>query len=322
MNVRITFQDGTLTIDGLGKGHQGGGGGDSPVGGGGGDSPVGGDPGGKGGGCCGGLVLGPIVIPMGSQNSATGGGGGDSPVGGGGGDSPVGGGPGGNSGCCCPTVIGPIVFTGCNSGNQTTGPTPNVRPVNIKTVFPPVIKPQTGPPPPFELETQQEAQWCWAAVAVSVNNFLDQPGTWTQTALASQVLNLVCSAVPNPEDPCDQAFTLHGPLAATGNLFNPGGAKFDQFVQFADLQAYWAAVPYPICVRIAWDDGSDRAHFIALAGTTALVEGQQLVTVFDPSPTGFGPAQWDYDVLQSHYQGPPMTTGPKGHWTDTYFVQP
>jgi Papain-like cysteine protease AvrRpt2 len=312
MNVQLRNRNGTLTISLGGQPALNGGTGGSS-----GDSDVGGTRGtsvGGAGSCCGALILGPIIIPASSGD----------------GDVGTGSSTGSGGGCCCPTVIGPIVFTGCCSNSTSTANTPPtpLTPVNIAEVMPATrgAKSPAGAAT-FEMQPQQEAQWCWAAVAVSVNDFLNAPRTWTQSKLAAKALNRTCSSVPNPEDPCDRAFSLDTALKATGNLLSPNGAQFDRFVNFADLQTYWAAVPYPVCARIVWDDGSGNAHFIALTGYTELANGQKLVTVHDPSPTAFAPTVWDYDLLKANYQGPsdpqdPGAVSPKGHWHDSYFVQP
>src|SRR5438477_274758 len=123
------------------------------------------------------------------------------------------------------------------------------------------------------------ADWWWAAVAVSINEFLDTAGAWTQATLASSVLQKGCSALPNPGDPCDCVFSLDGALKVTGNLREPKGAYFNQFLNFTDLATYWHSSSFPVCARIVWDDGSGHAHFIALTDCIQLIGGQRLVTV-------------------------------------------
>jgi hypothetical protein len=359
VNVQIRYQNGCLTISLGQESASGGNPANDPVGSGYASNAVTGgnpanDPVGSGGsecGCCGGLVVGPIIIPS-HQGVASGGNPANDPVGSGsparaavGGNpanDPVGSG-GSNCGCCGPTVIGPIVFTGgCPGSTAPTSQATPLTPVNIGKIIPDLITPGKMIPgiQPFELkplnlavfsmQTQAELQWCWAAVAVSVNDFLDPvpPGAnpaWTQPTLAAKILPHTCTANPSPNDPCDVSWSLDSALMALGNLFQPGGALFNQFVKFADLQAYWAQLQFPICARIVWQDGSGNAHFIALTEAVQFSNGQQLVTVHDPAPTAFGPAQWDYDALRFSYQSPPyspLTGQPQGVWNDTYFVQP
>ncbi len=312
MSVNIRYQNGTLTID---FGDQ---------------SQTGTDLG-TGTTSRGPLVLGPIIIPLGSD--ATGSGPGSSPIGGdpgdgddepGPGSSTVGGGPGSSgiggdtggqtTGCGCPTVIGPIVFT----GGSATASQPTLKFVNMAGVTP-TVGTNITPSGVFDMQAQEEGMWCWAAVAVSVNNFLGTPNTWTQRKLVSQILGRDCSADTNPASPCNSPFNLEGPLARVGNLFDPNGAQFDRIARFSDLQDYWARFPLPVCLRIVWHDGSGQAHFIALTGATRLADGTQLLMVNDPAPHGFGPAQWDYDQLRLNYGSPGSES--IGQWNDTYFVQ-
>ena len=340
MDVQVRYQNGTLTISLGGQSTagfaSGGTPGSSPPGGTPGSSPPGGSTSGGGSGCCGGLVLGPIVIPMAGYGSVSGGTPGTSPPGGTPGTSPPGGTPGTSPpgggtasqsiGCCCPTVIGPIVFTDCcsSTASESAGPPSIIDIDSVLSQAPLHIVPPTGL---FEMQTQQEIEWCWSAVTVSVNNFLDTPDVWTQTKLASKVLRKTCSLAPSFNDPCNQEFALDISLTAIGNL-QPDGAFFDAIVAFKDLETYWNKLPIPICARIVWDDGSGNAHFIALGGYTLGANGEQNVLVYDPAPGGYGgPTTWDYDLLKSSYQCPPdpqnpLTVMPSGHWNDSYFVQP
>jgi hypothetical protein len=360
MKVQIRYQNGCLTINiggqspansssggNPGNDPVGGNPGNDPVGGNPGNDPVGGNPGndpvggggGGGAGGCGGLILGPIVVPIGSSGSASGGNPGNDPVGGNPGNDPIGGNPGndpvgGNGGSggsgggySGPIVIGPIVFTNCGNGGASSSPNSGpslLQPVNMNTL--PAARQGVPSETPFLMQPQEEDQWCWNAVAVSVNNFLDfaDPATWDQATLAAKVLPFQCSLAPNPNDPCDKAWPLDSALTATGNLLQ---TDLNQYVKFADLQAFWANNPLPVCVRVVWTDGSGNAHFVALTECILFSSGQQLVMVNDPSPAALGPAKWDYDVFRLSYQSPPNlqapgTVQPKGFWNDTYFVQP
>jgi hypothetical protein len=320
MNVQVSYQNGALRIsfEGGGANSDGGNAGNGPIGG-----------GSQNAGPCGGaLIVGPIVIPAATQSLSTGGNAGNGPIGGNAGNGPIGGGEGAGSSCCCPTVIGPIVFTdGCSSSSstQTSAPPSNLNISNVLAQAPPHLNPRTLTAI-FEVPPQQEAQWCWSAVTVAVKDFVDNVAL-TQTDLAARALRTTCSLEPNPDDPCNQPYSLNKSLTAVGNL-QPDGAYFNSIVAFADLQTYWNQFPLPICARIVWDDGSGTAHFIAISGYKEVAGGQQLVLVHDPAPGAYGgPILWDYDLLKSSYQCPPdpnfpTIATPSGHWNDSYFVQP
>jgi hypothetical protein len=173
----------------------------------------------------------------------------------------------------------------------------------------------------FTMEIQQETYWCWAAVAVSMNSFLNPPAfaapAWTQFTLANQLMQRL--GIPSPDcinNPgsrvCNQPEPLDLALTITGNL-RPGGALFCQHLTFDCLQS-WIDAQLPVGARIKWRGVNAGAHFIALDGYRVTGSGRQLVHVQDPSPTANGsPGFWDYDALVEDYDQ-------AGTWDDTYLV--
>ena len=166
----------------------------------------------------------------------------------------------------------------------------------------------------FTMQAQQETEWCWAAVAVSVHQFLDAAaaGAWTQATLATPVLNLehaippgtVCSRNP---DRCNLPARLDDALSVIGNL-GPSGFLQDEHLTFESLQD-WIDHQLPVCARIVWFQGG--AHFIALDGYRILSSGAQQVHVQDPL---YGPSLQLYNDLVSDYP-------PGGSWNDTYLLK-
>ncbi len=166
----------------------------------------------------------------------------------------------------------------------------------------------------FTMQAQQENEWCWAAVAVSLHEFLNpaSAATWSQATLATPVLTLeraIASGVNCAETPdvCNLPARLDDALSILGNL---GAAGFLQgeHLTFESLQE-WIDDQLPVCARIVWFSGG--AHFIALDGYRVLSSGQQQVHVEDPL---YGPSLQNYDDLVSDYP-------PGGSWQDTYLVQ-
>jgi hypothetical protein len=313
--------------------------GGNPPGGGGGHTGGGGPEGGSAGGCCGPVVIGPIVVDGSSLQSGMqdqngkggnppGGGGGhtggNSPSGhtggnppGGGGGHTGGGGPhsGSGSGCCCPVVIGPIVIGGCSSG-QGVATWAGSQAVSIN---PPLQTESKAATQPFVMQTQQATNWCWAAVAVSVNDFFGSPvgvfagPAWTQSSLANKQLGITsspgCAQTPVPT-PCNQPEALDVALNITKNLM-PDGAKFNQHLTFESIQN-WVTAQLPLGARITWYGGG--AHFIALDGCKLMSSGERMVHVQDPSFSSTSPpGLWDYDALVESYLE-------EGYWSDTYLV--
>jgi hypothetical protein len=300
--------------------------------------------------CCCPVVIGPIVIsgdvfangggseggsgknfgtgPGGSgENFGTGPGGSGANFGTGPGGSGknFGTGPGGSgsaTGCRGPVIIGPIVISGCCSGQDpassdgsdgdTTSTSVTVNPPG-QVVFPNMAR-------PFIMQTQQESFWCWAAVAVSVNDFLASPKpgvgtTWTQPTLATELLKgqgvatANCSETPGSET-CNQPETLDAALAITGNLM-ADGALPRQHLTFECIQN-WVNAQIPVAARIKWR--GNGAHFVVLDGCKVLSTGQQMVHVQDPaSTTVTSPGFWDYDAFVENYEE-------AGFWVDTYLL--
>jgi hypothetical protein len=329
--------------------------GGNPPGGGGGHTGGGGPKNESGTACCGPVVIGPIVIDGSSLQSGMqgqngkggnppGGGGGHTggnPPGGGGGHTggnlPGGGGghtggnpPGGGgghtggggphsasgSGCCCPVVIGPIVISGCSSGQGASWA--GYIGSQAVSINPPLQAESKAVTQPFVMQTQEATNWCWAAVAVSVNDFFNPPNAlagppWTQSTLANKLLGITsspgCDQTPVPT-PCNKPEALDVALTITQNLM-PDGARFNQHLTFDSIQK-WVAAQLPLGARITWFGGG--AHFIALDGCKLMSSGQRMVHVQDPSFSSTSPpGLWDYDALVESYLE-------EGYWSDTYLM--
>ena len=227
----------------------------------------------------------------------------------------TGGGASGN-GCCAPVVIGPIVITDCCSGQGAQSGASGYTGSRAVTVNPPLQPEKPSPGGTFIMQTQEVSNWCWAAVAVSMNDFLDPPTplaapTWTQRTLANELLGIAapgCIAAPAIRR-CNKPEALDKALTITENLM-PDGYLSNQHLTFESIQA-WVNVQFPIGLRITWRGSG--AHFIVAVGFKAPPSGQQIVHVQDPSPYG-SPGVWDYDELVNNYDD-------AGFWSDTYLVQ-
>lgn len=215
-----------------------------------------------------------------------------------------------------PVVIGPIVIT--NGSGQAWGAAapPSAQVLSLSAPAGITSTPRAAI---FDMQSQAESEWCWAAVAVSMNNYLDPnppaaPDTWTQQSLASEVLALEmqwsppvdCTADPNQM--CDQPARLDMALGVTGNL-RAGGARFNRYLDFASIKS-WLDEELPIGARIVWPAGG--AHFVAFSGYQEFADGEQFVMVQDPLyQSGFH----DYRYLLGEY-----IYG--GSWQDTYLTTP
>jgi hypothetical protein len=167
----------------------------------------------------------------------------------------------------------------------------------------------------MNIEKQRQTQWCWAAVAVSIHNFLQtSPGTWTQETLATAVLQSKgvikttdnCSLTPGK---CNKPTSLSAALTVTGNLQN---ALPDQIFSF-DAIKNWLNARLPVPARIVWY-GSGKGHFIVIDGIQVLQSGRQQVFVKDSDPNHYGTGLYDYDDLVDRYRN-------AGYWQDSYEVK-
>ena len=168
--------------------------------------------------------------------------------------------------------------------------------------------------PDFVMQQQREDQWCWAAVAVSVHQYLDPlaASAWTQESLATKVLtktSMISAAIDCSKTPgqCNLPARLEDALTAVGNLSATGAVagilSFENLTQWIDKQL-------PVCARIVWFTGA--GHFVALTGYRTFSSGAQQVYVQDPF---YGPSYQLYEDFVNDYP-------PGGSWQDTYLVQP
>ncbi len=155
-------------------------------------------------------------------------------------------------------------------------------------------------PSQFQIESQTESEWCWAAVAVSIEKYFNPRSTLTQCQVARRVIAEDCCNGPAE---CNDAETLIQALQGLNRWKRTldGAATFQQVKQELDARR-------PVCARIAWPDGYH--HFVILVGYEVLQSGARHLQVADP----WNPSSTvDFDEFKSAYCG-------DGTWVDTYFV--
>ncbi|MGH7439783.1 MAG: C39 family peptidase [Polyangiaceae bacterium] len=152
----------------------------------------------------------------------------------------------------------------------------------------------------FEMDPQQQTNWCWAAVSTSTASFYDSTNAWSQCKLACDQLNMGTCCSNGGSGACDQPWYLDKALARVGHFQSMSGGA----ATFATVQATIDAGK-PLGVRIAWASGG--AHFVAVRG---YVNDQQMLDVEDPF---YGPSQIPYATFVSTYLG-------SGSWTHSYFT--
>jgi hypothetical protein len=156
-------------------------------------------------------------------------------------------------------------------------------------------------PDQFQIETQEKSEWCWAAVAVSIDKYFDSKSPLKQCDIAKRVLgNDKCC---NGGDDCNKAMTLIGALNSIKRLSSTLTSPLSFELVRRELDA-----GRPVCARIKWNGGG--AHFVVITGYEILPSGARHVDVADPhSPD----TTVDYDDLRNAYYG-------DGTWVDTYLV--
>jgi hypothetical protein len=153
----------------------------------------------------------------------------------------------------------------------------------------------------FQIETQEKSEWCWAAVAVSIDKYFNSKSTLTQCEVANRVLGgeNCCKSNGN----CNQPETLIDALNSVKRLSSTLTGPLSFELVRGELDA-----GRPVCARIKWSGGG--AHFVVITGYQLLTSGARHLEVVDP----FNPnSTIDYDDLCNAYYG-------DGTWADTYLV--
>jgi Papain-like cysteine protease AvrRpt2 len=145
----------------------------------------------------------------------------------------------------------------------------------------------------FAVQHQQQTQWCWAAVSVSIDDYYRKPNRWTQCKMVCSELDLEECCANGGSQACNRAWYLEKALERAGI--------------FAGLEPVPTPTPglppsaagdieggKPVGLRIAWD--KERGHVIALEGFRA--DGAR-VAVEDPWT---GASEFPVNLL-NRYQG-------------------
>jgi hypothetical protein len=145
----------------------------------------------------------------------------------------------------------------------------------------------------FQIETQEKSEWCWAAVAVSIEKYFNSKSDLTQDKVAEKVLG------NKRNEPATLIKALNSVKRLSATLTSPLSLDLVR----AELDA-----GRPVCARIKWSGGG--AHFVVITGYQLLQSGARHVDVADP----FNPnSTLAYDDFCNAYFG-------DGTWVDTYLV--
>jgi hypothetical protein len=160
----------------------------------------------------------------------------------------------------------------------------------------------------FTMQPQQQTNWCWAAVAASVDAYFDAVGTKSQCEIATlELRGGDCCANGNASS-CNVYHTLFSSLNRVGHMGNWTSKKV---APLADIHTEIDAVDMrPVCFRTASVGGG--AHFVAVIG---YLPGSETVTVSElvaVEDSWWGSSDVPYSEFVTDYR--------TGRCTDTYYT--
>jgi hypothetical protein len=157
------------------------------------------------------------------------------------------------------------------------------------------------------MQPQIQPNWCWAAVASSVSDFLrdrNSAGAFSQCQIACKILGQTTCCDDGGSDACNQDSALDPALEVIGHL---NGDPIGGPISFDSIMTQ-TSPPYSVPIGVRVSNGA-QGHFLLIVGFNN-DDGNQWVYVADPC---YGPATYDLNDFTNGYQGMP--------WTDTYPIK-
>jgi hypothetical protein len=165
---------------------------------------------------------------------------------------------------------------------------------------------RSGPSMPFQVETQQESNWCWAAISSAVDRYYSPYSFLTQCEVAAEMPGLQQDACIDPEQNNDPE-ALQTALDVIGRGYTPKTLGID----FKTLQAEIDA-GRPVCVRIEWTGGG--AHFVVLCGYQEWTSGVNTLETVDVADPFYPDSTRSFNDFPESYHG-------GGIWSHTYLTK-
>ncbi|HXH39921.1 MAG TPA: papain-like cysteine protease family protein, partial [Thermoanaerobaculia bacterium] len=149
------------------------------------------------------------------------------------------------------------------------------------------------------MELQEQDNWCWSAVSVSVKHFYDPGNPITQCQQAARQMATPCCDTPT-SSVCNRPWFLDRALMGLGNLqaTTPAALPIDAIRVEIDNH-------HPLGCRIGWAGGG--GHFVCIDGYD-VTGAVPIVTIRDPI---YGTSHVTLTTFLSAYQG-------SGSWTNSY----
>jgi hypothetical protein len=161
----------------------------------------------------------------------------------------------------------------------------------IQFVFPPKTKCLD-----FDVQAQQQSNWCWLAVATSVDRFFQSSSTLTQCQLANTMLGETTCCANGSTSQCNQPGGTDDALTQVGHFQSNTQGSISWF----SLRMEIGLFQDPIVVRIKWGSAA-VGHAVILSGYFTDSDGEHWLLVKDPS--GGTTALWTYDEFRTAYKG-------------------
>jgi len=154
----------------------------------------------------------------------------------------------------------------------------------------------------FVMQNQEQINWCWAAVTVSICKFFNPNCSWTQCSLVNAEFERSDCCVNGSSDDCNQPWRFFKALTRTGNLQSQtyNAASFENIMREINKK-------HPISAGINWSGGG--GHNVAIIGFHFAL---RMVAIEDPL---YGPSTLSYEVFKSAYLG-------FGTWNIKCYVKP
>jgi hypothetical protein len=167
----------------------------------------------------------------------------------------------------------------------------------------------------FDLQRQQQSNWCWAAVTTSLLNFFNEEHTHTQCQVVQQCLSLLSDFDSARTDcvqhsrskACNRTFKLPDALDEMDLLFS----RCNYSLTLDEVREQIHA-GVPVGVRIGWRGGG--GHFVLITAVFDDLEGemQSWLRISDPLDQAASYITWQ--TLKNRYKG-------SGRWTHSYIFQ-
>jgi hypothetical protein len=156
----------------------------------------------------------------------------------------------------------------------------------------------------FDVDSQEQTHWCWAAVAVSVARHFDSATPWLQCALVNAELQQTscCEEGGSPSCNVDGYLDLALKRVAHFRAMRTGVIDFSEALSEIGASR-------PRCARIVWTEGG--GHFVVVLGVRQTGDNRVL-RIGDP---------W-HGTVEEGWTEPPTPYLGDGSWTHKYFTQP